>query len=104
MRTLFFGDTINYMKITFDPAKRQQTFQERGLAFEDAAAVFEGQTLDMVDDRFDYPEERIITVGHLAGRMVIVVWTQRGDARHVISMRKANEREKRRFAERLGEG
>jgi uncharacterized DUF497 family protein len=92
------------MKITFDPAKRSQTFDTRGLAFEDAALVFEGQTLDMIDDRSDYGEERIITVGHLVGRMVIVVWTQRGDARHVISMRKANEREEKRFAQRLGEG
>jgi uncharacterized DUF497 family protein len=100
----FFGDTINSIKVTFDPAKRNATFEDRGLAFEDAATVFEGPTLDMVDDRFDYGEERIITVGRLAGRMVIVVWTERGEARHVISMRKANEREEKRFAERLGEG
>jgi uncharacterized protein len=92
------------MEITFDPAKRDRTFMERGLAFEDAAQVFEGRTLDRVDDRSDYGEERMITVGHLAGRMVIVVWTQRGDARHVISMRKANEREQARFAQRLEEG
>ncbi|PMS37522.1 BrnT family toxin [Trinickia symbiotica] len=92
------------MRITFDRAKRDATFQDRGLAFEDTATVFEGNTLDMVDDRFDYGEERIVTVGRLGGRMVIVVWTQRGDARHVISMRKANEREEKRFAERLGEG
>ena len=58
----------------------------------------------MMDDRFDHGEERIITVGHLEGRMVIVVWTERGNARHLISMRKANECEKRRFAQRLGEG
>lgn len=57
----------------------------------------------MADDRFDYKEARIITVGYLVDRMVIVVWTQRGDARHVISMRKANEREEKRFAQRLGE-
>jgi len=71
--------------------------------FDDAAAVFQGDTLDMVDDRADYGEERVITVGCLAGRMVIVVWTQRGEARHIISMRKANEREEKRFAQRLGE-
>ncbi len=92
------------MEITFDPAKRDRTFRERGLAFEDAALVFEGRTLDQIDDRADYGEKRIVTVGHLAGRMVIVVWTQRGDARHVISMRKANEREQTRFAQRLEEG
>jgi len=65
--------------------------------------VFLGDTLDMVDDRFDYGEQRIITVGRLDRRMVIIVWTQRGTARHVISMRKANEREEKRFAQRLGE-
>ena len=91
------------MKLTFDPVKRDFTFDERGLAFEDAALVFEGQTLDMVDDRFDYKEERIITVGYLVGRIVFVVWTQCGDGRHVISMRKANESEEKRFAQRLGE-
>jgi uncharacterized DUF497 family protein len=36
--------------------------------------------------------------------MVIVVWTPRGEARHVMSMRKANEREKARYRDRLGEG
>ncbi|WP_410175015.1 BrnT family toxin [Mycetohabitans endofungorum] len=66
--------------------------------------MFEGRTLDMVDDRFDYGEERIVTVGHLDGRMMIVVWAARGVARHVISMRKANEREKKRFEQRLGKG
>jgi uncharacterized DUF497 family protein len=90
------------MEITFDPVKRDQTFNDRGLAFEDAALIFAGPTYDQIDDRFDYPEERIITVGMLEDRMMIVVWTQRGDARHVISMRKANEREQKRFAERLG--
>jgi uncharacterized DUF497 family protein len=44
-----------------------------------------------------------VTVGHLRGRMVVVVWTQRGEARHVIPMRKANDREKARFGERLAE-
>ncbi len=92
------------MKITFDPGKRNHTFEERGLAFEDAAIVFEGQTLDYIDNRFNYPEERVITAGYLAGRMVIVVWTDRGESRHIISMRKANEREQKNFAQRLGKG
>jgi hypothetical protein len=68
------------------------------------AMVFAGVTLDAPDERIDYGKTRIITVGRLVGRMVIVVWTQRGEARHVISMRKANEREARRFGERLGQG
>jgi uncharacterized DUF497 family protein len=36
-------------------------------------------------------------VGFLDGRMVVVAWTPRGEARRIISMRKANEREQERF-------
>jgi hypothetical protein len=92
------------VRITFDPAKRAATLAVRGLDLADAAMVFEGETLDAKDDRADYGETRIVTVGRLAGWMVILVWTQRGGARHVISMRKANEREQRRYRQRLGEG
>jgi uncharacterized protein len=73
------------------------------LDFEDAAEVFRGDTLDYPDERRDYGELRMLTVGQLRGRM-IVVWTPRGNSRHVISMRKANAREKARFGKRFEEG
>jgi uncharacterized DUF497 family protein len=91
------------MKITYDPAKRAVTLADRGIDFEDAAEVFRDDTLDFPDLRQDYGELRILTVGHLRGRMVIVVWTPRGSARHVFSMRKANAREKARFGKRFEE-
>jgi len=91
------------MKITFGPVKRASTLGDRGLDFADAAEVFAGKTLNIPDERHDYGEPRIITVGLLRGRMVIVVWTPRGNARHVFSMRKANDREKARFGKRLEE-
>jgi uncharacterized DUF497 family protein len=86
------------MKITFDPVKRAATLQDRCLDFADAAEVFAGKTLDFPDERHDYGELRMIRARTLRGRMVIVVWTPRGDARHIISMRKANDKEKKRFA------
>ena len=89
------------MRITFDPAKREQTLEERGLDFANADEVFAGATFDSVDDRKDYGEERIITIGRIAARMVVVVWTQRDAARHVISMRKANDREQARYEANL---
>lgn len=89
------------MEITFDPAKREKTLRERELDFLDAAEVFEGPNYRFVDDRFDYGEERIVTIGYLRGRMMVVVWTPRGSARHVISMRKANEREQAQYREHL---
>jgi uncharacterized protein len=91
------------VKITFDPAKRETTLHERGLDFADAELVFADLTIDIPDLRRDYGEPRTITVGHLHGRMVIVVWTARAGTRHVISMRKANDREKARYGQRLEE-
>ena len=91
------------MRITFDPAKRARTLLERDLDFAEAAEVFSGATINIPDSRHDYGETRIMSVGYLRGRMVVVIWTQRHDARHVISMRKANDREKARYADGLAE-
>jgi uncharacterized DUF497 family protein len=90
------------MRISFDPAKRAETLRLRGLDFADARVVFEGPTFTFPDERYDYPEERYVTAGLLADRMVIVVWTPIDDGRRVISMRKANAREQARYFDRLG--
>jgi uncharacterized DUF497 family protein len=92
------------MKITFDPAKRDHTLQERGLDFADAPLVFGGPTLTIRDKRFDYGEERFQTVGYLFGRMVMIVWTGRSSGRHIISMRKCNAREREAYGQRFEEG
>lgn len=92
------------VKITFDPAKRQTALSERGLNFADAAIVFAGPTITVQDTRRDYGETRYQTVGFLADRMVMIVWTPRNEARHVISMRKCNDREKAIYQERFSQG
>jgi len=86
------------MRITFDSAKRNKTFEDRGLAFEDAVLVFAGVTLEVEDTRENYGEKRVICYGWLQGRMVVVGYTPRGADRHVFSMRRANEREQKRIA------
>ena len=90
------------MAITFDPAKRDKTLIERELDFADAERVFAGLTETLPDDRHDYGEPRWQTYGLLGERMVMVVWTERGDDRHVMSMRKFNGREQAEFGEQLG--
>ena len=82
------------MEITFDALKRARTLEERQLDFADAADVFAGEHFDVPDARRDYGEARILTFGPLSGRLVAMVWTQRGRARRIISMRHANERER----------
>ena len=81
------------MGVTFDASKRAKTLAERGLDFSRAGEVFNSKTKTVPDTRQDYGEQRCITIGMLDGRMVVVVWTHRGDMRRIISMRKANDRE-----------
>ena len=52
--------------------------------------MFAGRTVTVQDARRDYGEDRFITAGHLAGRCVVLVWTPRGEARRIISMRYAH--------------
>jgi hypothetical protein len=86
------------MKVTYDPAKQAATLTERGLDFADTEQVFEGVTFEIEDTRKPYGEKRMICFGYLESRMVVVVYVQRGSVRHIISMRKANDREKARIA------
>lgn len=86
------------MRIAYDPGKRRRTLHERGLDFEDAVIVFLGITVEFEDLRFPYGERRIICFGVLAGRLVVIGYTNRGTTRHIFSMRKANKREKARLA------
>lgn len=89
------------MRIDFDSDKREKALAERGLDFARAAEIFAGRHFTAEDVREDYSEPRYITVGKLDGRMVVMVWTPRGEVRRIISMRKANEREQKICADRL---
>jgi uncharacterized DUF497 family protein len=90
------------MLIEFDPGRRRRTLAQRGLDFMRAIDIFDGPTVDLTDARFDYGEERMFTFGKLDGRYVIAVWTPRGEARRIISMRYANAREIAKHAHRVG--
>jgi uncharacterized DUF497 family protein len=90
------------MEVEYDPAKRAATIASRGLDMALAGEAFENEHTTRPDDRRDYGEERFLTVGYMAGRMVVIAWTTRRDTRRIISMRKANERERRHYGSILG--
>lgn len=89
------------MAIEFDAGKRNLTLANRGLDMGRAQEIFDGATITIEDDRQDYGEQRYFTVGKLDRRMVIVVWTRRGNLRRIISLRKANDREQKIYQARL---
>ena len=89
------------MRITFDPAKRRWTLQERDFDLLRARDVFAGPHFTRADDRQDYGELRFITAGWLDSRLVVFAWTPRGAARRIISMRHCHEREAKKLRPHL---
>lgn len=62
-----------------------------------------GDTVTIPDERYDYGEHRLITLGRLAGRVVVVVHVAREEHTRIISMRKANAREQAIYQKRLSQ-
>jgi len=81
------------VQFSWDEAKRQVNIRKHGLDFADASAVFESTTFTFEDDRFNYGEQRYITLGLLHGRVVIIAHTEHHDEIRMISMREGTTRE-----------
>lgn len=87
------------MQFEWDSDKAAANVSRHGVSFELAMLVFlDDGRLIKLDERFDYGEERIITMGHVDNRLHVVVYTQANDTIRIISARKANKREQRRYA------
>lgn len=87
------------MRIAFDPAKSARNARERGLPF-DLVAAFDWETAQSKEDvRFAYSERRWVSVGYIGDRLHVVCHTPIDGGIRVISFRKANVREVRRYEE-----
>jgi uncharacterized DUF497 family protein len=92
------------MKYEWSEAKNRGNLAKHGLDFADAGQVLAGACVTFADDRVEYGEKRLITLGLLAGRAVVTAHSPRGDdVTRIISMRKANRREQKIYQERLGQ-
>jgi len=94
------------MKYEWDEAQepeewRRKNVAKHGLSFEDADLVLSGPCVTFEDDRFDYGEERLITLGLLAGRLVVIAHSPRDEGTRISSMRKGNRREQKIYQKRL---
>ena len=81
------------MKIEYDEAKRLKILEERGLDIAESSLVFEGEYVEIEDDRKDYGERRYRVWGYLNGQRVSLVWTPRDGNRRIIALRQAHEPE-----------
>ena len=90
------------MRYEWDEAKNRKNLAKHGFTYEDAALVFDGPCVTFEDDRLDYGEERFITLGLLAGRLVVITHSPRDEGTRIISMWKGNRREQKAYQERLG--
>jgi len=98
-------DTIKAGKISFDQAKNAANIRERGLPFSLVQDEFDWATAQVIEDiRRDYGERRYRALGFIGARLHAVVYTPRANGMHVISLRKANRREERRYASKTESG
>lgn len=87
-------------EVEFDPVKDAENIEERGLSLALAALLFDGPFIEEQDERRDYGETRFIGTGPIAelgDRLFVVVYTWREGVRRIISFRKANDREIRKY-------
>ena len=85
------------MKFEFDPAKSRKNTTGRGLPFE-LAEVFEWETaITNEDTRRQYPERRFTAIGFISERLYVLVYAHSKDTIRIISFRKANKREIKRY-------
>lgn len=81
------------MKVEFDPNKDALNRQKHGVSLAEAAYLEWETELAWVDERYHYDEVRISALVLRGIKLFFVVYTDRGDIRRVISLRKATKRE-----------
>ena len=86
---------------TWDEPKRLRNIKVHGLDFKSCGAVFDGPVVTWDDDREAYGEHRINLLGWLDGIVVYMTYTERDDEPHIISLRKAEKHEIRRYAKEV---
>lgn len=90
---------IKLVKLDWDETKRDWTLRERGLDFAMVAEADWDNALTAEDTREEYGERRFVSLVPIRERLCVVAWCVRGDALRVISLRKANARERKRYGE-----
>jgi hypothetical protein len=88
---------------SWDPKKSRQNLARHHLTFEDAIRIFEGPTVEKIDDRFDYGEVRVYAVGLVNGIEITVIYTDvSADERRIISAWRSERYEREAYWQNVG--
>ena len=85
------------MRFVWDEKKQLSNIRKHGIDFADVPAIFELDTVTVIDDRFEYGEIRYQTLGLLTARVIMVVHTESETIIRIISARKANKYEEETY-------
>lgn len=83
--------------MSHDPAKRRRNLRKHGIDLPRCMAAFDAPMLTGEDDREDYGEQRLISLGWADARVVVLVWTDREDGPRLISCREAEPYERQAY-------
>ena len=89
------------MEFEWDEDKRLVNITKHGFDFIGIGTVFEGETVTILDNRFDYGEERFVTFGTSEGRVVAVTHTETDKLIRIISARKATTNEEENYFKQI---
>jgi len=89
------------MQIDFDPAKDRANHDKHGVSLVMAVELDWEAALVWVDHRFEYNETRMIALAPKTGILYYVAFVDRGEVRRIISLRRANRREVKHYAQSL---
>ena len=90
------------MNFVSDQRQNRANLVRHEVTFEDAIRIFEGQTLEKVDDRFDYGENRVYAIGVVSGIEITLIYTDVSETeRRIISAWRAERHERKAYWQSL---
>ncbi len=87
------------MEFEWNERKNELNIRKHGVGFLSAARVFDGSVFTFIDNRKDYGEIRYVSIGKVEETELYVVYAIRNSRHRIISARRANQNERRRYRE-----
>lgn len=91
------------MRFEWDEKKRLSNIRKHGIDFADVPAIFELDTVTVIDDRFEYGETRYQTLGLLKSHVILIVHTESESVIRIISARKATTYEEKIYFQEISD-